>query len=374
MSELRVCFFLAKTYALFSKSGEDIGGAEVNLYYLSKALAEDENLKVQFVVGDYRQEHTQTIDGVEVVKSKFLNDKLYPSLFYKIARRFSFCYQLFKLDFDVIITSTANEFCGYIILIAKLLKRKKVIFRVAHDWDVNGHFTRRKNLTGILYSFALKRFDKIICQNEDQRVLLKTNENLSSIIIKNGFPLHNGELKKFEERICFLWVARSDAFKRPLLFLDLAEHLPTEKFTMIIPDQNNLKSEVEKRAESIPNITIINHVPFTEIGTYFQDAKCFVNTSESEGFPNTFIQSCLNGAPILSFKVDPDNILERYGLGICCNDRMEVAVSFLKNLSKQNFERLSYNGWSYLRNNHDIKEKSLQYKEAIFEVVNKNQS
>ena len=43
----------------------------------------------------------------------------------------------------------------------------------------------------------------------------------------------------------------------------------------------------------------------------------FVNTSEYEGFANSFIQAGQGGAAILSFEVDSDGVLSRHGAGIC---------------------------------------------------------
>ena len=40
-------------------------------------------------------------------------------------------------------------------------------------------------------------------------------------------------------------------------------------------------------------------------------SKILINTSSFEGFPNTFVQAWANGVPVISLKVDPDNIIKK---------------------------------------------------------------
>jgi glycosyltransferase involved in cell wall biosynthesis len=45
------------------------------------------------------------------------------------------------------------------------------------------------------------------------------------------------------------------------------------------------------------------------------DAAILLSTSDVEGFPNTFVQAWSSGTPVVSIRIDPDNIIEHMRLG-----------------------------------------------------------
>jgi glycosyltransferase involved in cell wall biosynthesis len=55
-------------------------------------------------------------------------------------------------------------------------------------------------------------------------------------------------------------------------------------------------------------------VPYPEVGGLFERARVLVNTSETEGFPNTYLQAWSHGAPVVTF-LDPGEVIFREGLG-----------------------------------------------------------
>jgi glycosyltransferase involved in cell wall biosynthesis len=114
----------------------------------------------------------------------------------------------------------------------------------------------------------------------------------------------------------FLWVSRCQKIKRPNLFLDLAEAMPGSSFEMICPAENReLWESVAFRASKLPNLRFVESVPYHEIQSHYDAARVFVNTSEWEGWPNSFIQAGLGRMALLSLAVNPDGIFERFGLG-----------------------------------------------------------
>jgi len=261
------------------------------------------------------------------------------------------------------------------------LFRKKFIYMTACPWDVNGEYVK-KGLRGKIFLFGLKNADLIITQNEEQRKLLKEKFGLESIVVKNAFPLKMLSDAEYADKKFILWVSSSQQLKRPDLFLEITKSFPREKFIMIMPcNDPMLFKKIQENAKHYNNLEFIESVPFEESDGYFRKAKIFINTSDFEGFPNTFIQAAENKTPILSLNVNPDNILyseknkdselNSTSVGFCANGDFNKMIARLKILleNKNLRQEMSENGWNYARENHDIKKIIEQDKKIIFNLL-----
>jgi glycosyltransferase involved in cell wall biosynthesis len=73
-------------------------------------------------------------------------------------------------------------------------------------------------------------------------------------------------------------------------------------------------------------------VPYEQSIRLFDQTKIFINTSEFEGFPNTYLQSWARGIPVVA-TYDPDNLIKKLGLGIAVSSPSEMANAVLRLLS-----------------------------------------
>lgn len=350
----KICFVALSAYPLFNNQcKKTFGGAEVQFYLISKKIAKNKNIDVNFVVADFRQKKIEEYNNVKIWKSASLKKSITnyvkgPIILYKTLK---------KIDPDMVIQRNAGAETFICALFCKINK-KKFIYSVSSDIDVNGTFKRRK-IIGNLFYWGLKNANKIILQNNSQNKELRKDKRLKKIpkkIIKNSFPIGKKKRKQGEY---ILWVGRSNSYKRPEIFLRLAKELPKEKFIMIMPQGSDKKrwDGIVQEIKKIKNLRFIEKVKFNKIDKYFEEAKIFVNTSEFEGFPNTFIQSCINSVPIISLKVNPGNFLKKENCGFSCNDNFENMIEKVKTLikNKKIYCSMSKNAVDYALKNHNIK-------------------
>jgi glycosyltransferase involved in cell wall biosynthesis len=353
-----------KAYPLFNPEVKGVfGGAEVDLYYLGGELAKDPTFEVSFVVADYGQKDLEVADRIKIFRS--FDFKQNP-----LKGMVKIWWSLNRVNADIYLIKSISP--GVILLAAFcLLKRKKFVYRTAHSTHCDGTYLKKHPVMGRLFRRILKSADLVLVQNLQDRENLKKTTGVDSIVIRNGHRID--DVSKVE-RDTILWVGRSAAFKQPWIFIELAREMAGEHFVMICQQAtgDNKYSELSAKAEDAENIEFIERVPFDKINEYFQRAKVFVNTSDAEGFPNTFIQACLARTPILSLNVNPDRFLDKYKCGLCAEGNGNKFVDGLKILlDPVTAGQYGENGLKYARRNHDITKIAAEYKKLFIDIAAK---
>jgi len=360
---IRVCFIAPKAYPLFNPGVEGVfGGAEVDLYLLATELAKDENYDVSFITADYGQAEIETIENVRIVKSLSLKkNPLIGAI--KI-------WQAMKKAKAQLYFQEAPSLGVFLTALFCKLSNKIFIYRTASQGECDGTYLKQHFVIGKFFRWALKNASQVIVQNEIHKESIKLVMQIDPLAIPNA---HHIPPLSDSSKNSILWVGRSDKLKRPGLFLDLAEQFPHEKFIMICQRATGDKNyeSLVAHAETIKNLEFIKRVEFDKIDRYFQRAKVFVSTSDSEGFPNTFIQSCKTATPILSLCVNSDNFLDRFKCGMCANGNWNAFLQQLKELLLPE-KQLEYgrNARSYVEQKHDIKKIAEIYGQ-LFRNLNK---
>ena len=103
-----------------------------------------------------------------------------------------------------------------------------------------------------------------------------------------------------------------------------------------VPGVEHFFEKVKEQAASRSNVTFHGAVPYRSVSALYARARVFVNTSDIEGFPNTYLQAWASGTPVVAF-FDPDCVIAREGLGVAVRtpDEMSAAV---RRLTRGEFE------------------------------------
>ena len=335
----KICFVEAQGYSVLNSETRrsTTGGESVQHTLLARAFAQ-RGWQVSMVSQDVGQDDGVVIDGIQVWKTYKQTTGL-PYLRFFFPRLTSIWRALRNADADIYFQSCAGLMTG---LVARFVARRnrKMIFRVAHDTDcLPGQQLISLERDRRIYDYGLKRADLISAQSNIQKSAIDENYKLPSVVVDMVAEIPESPDESIRD-IDVLWVNNFRAFKRPELVLEIAKNLPDVSFVMIggpMKGHHELFQKVKDEASSIKNLQFVGAVPYSEVNSYFSRSKLFLNTSDSEGFPNSFLQAWVRRVPVVSF-FDPDGLIAGRGLGIT----VETQKNFEEALSKlleQNEER-----------------------------------
>ena len=169
----------------------------------------------------------------------------------------------------------------------------------------------------LLIERALQRAHLLLAQTHHQQRTLELVLKRKAHLVGSGHPLPPPP-RSNPSPPAVLWLANITPVKRPHLFVRLARALQGSGAHFLMagaaPDRHLLEAVLQD-ADGLPNFRYVGAVPFLQTAELFAHASLFVLTSEFEGLPNTLIQACLHGVPVISLGNDPDGILSRYGVG-----------------------------------------------------------
>ena len=189
------------------------------------------------------------------------------------------------------------------------LKNKNIFKRII--------FTVESIINDWLKSFARKNATAIFAQTKYQQELLKKSFGIDSIMIRNGHPVPQNLGRKVQPPIV-LWLASIKRRKQPEVFIQLAQKCENLRCKFVMAGQVQDKryfEELKKQITKLTNIDYIGNITFEKSNQLIEKSTIFVNTSTTEGFPNTMIQAWLRKTPTVSLNVDPDNLITENQIG-----------------------------------------------------------
>jgi len=323
-----ICFVAPWAYPTLVRDAtvKVVGGAEVQQTILAREFVR-RGYQVSMVCLDYGQPERMEVDGVTIYKAY----KTGPG-----ARKIgtlgvikAIWKAMAKADADLYYQQNCSAFTGYVASYARL-NSKLVIYCGASDEDFVKTLPRlHRKKEKFFFRLGLRLASVIVAQSERQVLACQASFGLKSEVIRSCYG-YQGKLAR--QAGVVLWSGRLAKIKRPDLYIELAKRCPEFRFRMVGGGEPELTRTLNEQAARLNNIDLLGFVPYAEVEQYFDDASVIVNTSPSEGFPNTFLQGWSRGMPSLSF-FDPAAKVDGRAVGVVVEDLDQMAAELrrLKN-------------------------------------------
>jgi glycosyltransferase involved in cell wall biosynthesis len=335
----------------YNKHG--IGGEQVQQTLLAKAFSK-RGYNISMVIGDYGQPDAAIWDSIITYKT-YKPDAGLPVIRFIYPRWTGIWSALKKADADVYYTSCAGMVVGLMAMFCRVHGRG-LVFRLAHDTDADpDQLLIRYRRDKWLYSYGLRRANAVLSQHGFQQAALSKNYGVASLVADMLVDPPTRELVLSERDVPVLWVNNLRDFKRPDLALELARRLPCRQIHMVGGPQSGfheLYETTQRKSVALPNLSFHGRIPYHDVGDFYDRARVFVNTSDNEGFPNSYLQSWRRGVPVVAF-FDPDGLIRREGLGYAVSgmDEMQQAVKKLLT-DDDEWQRISARCRAYMARHH----------------------
>ena len=400
----RVCFISPHSYSLFNPSTRYVfGGSEVRAWLLGRGLANLQGYRVSFAVIDHGQKPVEVFEDITVYADAYfkqenplLNSKRFLTRYalsalrkiqhfiplpitevisvgkHKVPLKRFETYR--KIDADLYFTFGVGDYTAELVSYMKSIDKPLVLF-IGSDGDLSDSYINRpmaRNPYGSqnhLCRFTIDNSNFIIVQSETQARKLKKVFKRDSLVLKN--PIDTTDVNNNSPRKQhFLWIGKSDMIKRPDLLVEAAKRSPGAKFVMVM-NRSSPKIFDTIINNKPDNVSIIESVPFNDMDSLFNETHALINTSEFEGFPNTFLQAGKHGVPILSLQVDPDSFIERYMCGVAAKGCLDELISKFKLFETNNkiVETWGRNIKRYILENHSLDSITAKLDQFISEVL-----
>jgi glycosyltransferase involved in cell wall biosynthesis len=317
----RLCFVALRAYGLLT-GRSDIrhqGGAERQQLLLARGVARL-GYSVSFVTLDHGQPDGETVgEGVRVFKSYRLDSGV-RGLRFLHPRLTALWAAMSRADADIYYQRGAEAETG---LVAGWCRRRnrRFVFAAAHDDNFSRELELLRSVRErTLYRYGLRHADRILAQTSHQQELAREHYGLESAVVRNCWspPVDAPVGSSHGPGVpgTALWVGRISPEKRPEWLVALASDLPGQRFEVVghANVSSRLSARVEDQLRSLPNVTWHGFLPHDRLQEVYPRATVLVCTSESEGFPNVFLEAWGHGVATVS-TVDPDGLITAHQLG-----------------------------------------------------------
>jgi glycosyltransferase involved in cell wall biosynthesis len=328
------------------------GGAEYQSYLICNELA-SRGHDVHYIA--HRSSKTQTVDDDGITVHRISEDSE-PWITINRLKSVDADVYYFRLFQDLPLLALCKSINGgqYIYNISRDTQCKSI--RDFSSLRLDNSY--RSKALHVIGKILLKRPDIIFSQTKEQKMLLKTERNISSQYIGNGIKIPE-VTEQYNSKPTLLWLSNIKPVKHPEMFLGLVDRIAElEVDIKMVGHQQSLdfQEDIEMCAEMHDNFSYMGGCSIQESNEYFRESDIFVHTGEDEGYPNTLLQSWAYSTPVVSRYADPDSAVSSKNVGVKVNN-MDSMVAATRRLIASSEKRrdMGQSAREYLVENHDIK-------------------
>ncbi|MCL2746034.1 MAG: glycosyltransferase family 4 protein [Coriobacteriia bacterium] len=305
-----------------------IGGAEIQMYYLASALADMPNVSVVLLHSDKASVPTISHPHITTVQYRKPIEQGLPLLSRHINQ--GIIQSQFGFQSDASFFVASNDEPLWLLNEAKA-QGIPVLYWVNGNSLVDGSELLPEE--ALLYKDVyIDIADGIVAQNSLQKKALSERYGRDSKIIPNTF--RSDVLETVDEKDIrpipnsLLWAGRVDPVKRPWIIEELSRRLPETTIICALHDRGDsgLFREIMHDLKDKTNVNIHISLEPEKLRELYLQVDAVINTSSTEGFPNTLTEAALASKPYLSLEFDLDGLLTDGFMGRCAKGCGETFI------------------------------------------------
>ena len=368
---MNICIIAHKSLgALINKGDGHIGGIEMQMAQFSKWLADRGHI-VHLVTWDYDFDTDYQYPNLSILKICKQTDGI-PGFRFLHPRWTSLASALRKANSDIYFHNGAENVTGQIAYWCKR-NNKKFVFSAAAATDTIGELPLLNNLRDrTLYRYGLNSADQIIVQTNDQRRSLKRDFKLESEVhpMPCNYPVSPQQCLPPPNQPTVLWVGRLHPVKRLEWLLDIAKSLTHINFDIVGPKYyGNYSEDLVSEIEKIDNAKYHGPLSSGDLIKFYRNSTCLCCTSESEGFPNTFLEAWSQGLPVIS-TLDIDEHFSSGLLGLHGESKQQLAKHIETLADSPNARtEISSNCISYYEKHHQLDNATMKFESTLLSLI-----
>jgi glycosyltransferase involved in cell wall biosynthesis len=343
---MKIVFVNDLIYAYATGAPSAVGGAERQQWLMARALAKagwQVAVGVRQPLGLNEKSRIEEVEFVGIGQKRFL---------------WSWYRFLASERPDWWYWRCASHLLGIAVILAKLT-RVRMIFAAGFDSDVDvRHALFQRPRWWPLFGLGLEWSDKILVQNDKQLMRLPRRWQAKTRKVPSITPETGAVIPHAQRARYVAWVAMLRKFKRPDLLIEIAQKATDLRFvicggTTTFTAEPGYGEAIGDLLRSLPNVEYRGQVSPEEAQRVISEAAVFLSTADEEGFPNTFLQAWGAGTPVISLRIDPDQIIERHALGKV-SSTIADAIADIRGLigSPEAREAISARAKLYVANHH----------------------